>query len=154
MQSKDDQIEKRSNRTQPSNRQNRNIIHFIQDLILYNAKANSPDNWRDSFKLIIAAALSFGLWFMLGSIAIIHIESSREFARKIADLPTKDTEKVAQIEKAALGFESTVKTLYALVTPLATAVTGYFFAASAINRERKEFTSQAETLEEKKQEEA
>lgn len=139
----------------PSRESSKNIIHFVQDWILLNAKANSPEDWRDSLKLIVAAALAFCLWFLLGRIAILHIEASREFARKIADLPAKDTDRVDQIEKAALGFEGTVKTLYALVTPLATAVTGYFFSASALSsKERKASRSQTELLVEENQEKA
>ncbi|MBH8561354.1 hypothetical protein I8748_04035 [Nostoc sp. CENA67] len=105
--------------------------NFFQRWILVNAQANPPQEWRDSFKLIVSAALALSLWIFLGGIAVLHFQVSREFSRKIADLPVQDNAKVNQIEKAALSVNDTAKTLYALITPLATAVTGYFFAASS-----------------------
>lgn len=105
--------------------------NFPQPWILVNAQPNPTPEWRDSFKLIVSAVLALCLWLFLVGIAILHFQVSCEFSRKIADLPVQDNVKVEQIEKAALSVNDTAKTLYALITPLATAVTGYFFAASS-----------------------
>lgn len=102
----------------------------IERLIVLHTEANPPQEWRDSFKLVVSAFLALSLWFFLGTIAFSHFQASCELSRKIANLPEQDNAKVDQIQKAALSFNDTAKTLYALITPLATAVTGYFFAAS------------------------
>lgn len=121
------------NKTSPTNHKVVTIDTLsdkIERLIVLHTKANPPAEWRDSFKLSVSALLAGSLWIFLGIIALSHVQASGEFSRKIANLPEQDSAKVDQIQKAALSFNDTAKTLYALITPLATAVTGYFFAAS------------------------
>lgn len=104
--------------------------NFVQHWILVNAQAYRPQEWHDSFKLIVSAVLALSLWIFLVGIALLHFQVSCEFSRKISNLLVEDNAKVEQIEKAVLSINDTAKTLYALITPIATAVTGYFFAAS------------------------
>ncbi|AFY66202.1 hypothetical protein [Geitlerinema sp. PCC 7407] len=118
------------NSPDPSKHQN----SFFKELVLINAQANPPEEWRASLKLLVSALLALILWGFLGYVAVFHLLTSRQFAQKVADLPAADPARVAQMEKAMIGFNSTVQTLYALLTPLATAVTGYFFAVSGSSR--------------------
>ncbi|HEY9600514.1 MAG TPA: hypothetical protein V6C85_02825 [Allocoleopsis sp.] len=109
---------------------NKSLKNFFQELIVLNALANPPKEWRDSTKLIVSALLAISLWGFLGVIAFKHFQASLEFSRQLAATAPSDKGAVDRIDKAYTGVNETAKTLYALITPLATAITGYFFAAS------------------------
>jgi hypothetical protein len=104
--------------------------NFFKRWILINAQANPPEEWRNSFKLIVSALLAVSLWGFLGVIAFRHFQASSELSRQLAATDSQDNGKIDNIEKAFTGINDTAKTLYTLITPLATAITGYFFAIS------------------------
>jgi hypothetical protein len=103
---------------------------FLRELVFLNAQNNTPHEWRDSVKLIVSAFLAVSLWSFLGMIAFRHFQASLEFSQKLAETAPSDNDTASRIEKASTGVNDTAKTLYTLITPLATAITGYFFAAS------------------------
>jgi hypothetical protein len=109
------------------------------------SKAYQPTEFRSNVKLWGSGILALSLWVLLGFIAWSHFQSSKEFALKLAELSPKleegqislvDQERVQLIEKANGLVDSTANRLYTFLTPIVTAVTGYFFvASSAIPRE-------------------
>lgn len=104
---------------------------FLRSIILLGSIANTPQEWRESFKLVVSGVLALGLWGFLGWVAAFQLNSVTELSKQGANLAGQNGNQNAQIEKAIANVNDTAKTLYALLTPLATAVTGYFFAASS-----------------------
>ena len=103
------------------------------------SKAYQPTEFRSNVKLWGSGILALSLWILLGYIAWSHFQASREFALKLSELPLKledgkislvDQEKVQLIDKANSLVDSTANRLYTFLTPVVTAVTGYFFVAS------------------------
>lgn len=92
----------------------------------------SPEEWRKSFKLIFAASLATGTWIVIGSTLYSQLESSRKFANEIVSENARATplnhEKISNIKDAQDMVDRTSSSIYALLTPIATAITGYFFA--------------------------
>jgi len=109
------------------------------------SKAYQPVEFRSNVKLWGSGVLAITLWILLGFIAWSHFQSSKEFAIKLAEISPSleegqislvDQEKVELIEKANELVDSTANRLYTFLTPIVTAITGYFFvASSAISRE-------------------
>lgn len=103
------------------------------------SKAYQPVEFRSNIKLFGSGILSLSLWILLGCIAWAHFQASRDFAIKLAELPLKlqdgkislvDQERIQLIERANGLVDSTSNRLYTFLTPVVTAVTGYFFVAS------------------------
>jgi hypothetical protein len=94
----------------------------------------SPGEWRESFKLIVAALLATGTWFVIGNTMYSQLESSHKFANKIVPKDAIDTplnqEKISNIKDAQDMVDRTSSSIYALLTPIATVMTGYFFAST------------------------
>lgn len=104
------------------------------------SKAYQPAEFRSNLKLWTAGLLAISLWIVLGNIAHNQFSSSREFASKLASLPVRvekekmsveGEERVKLIEKANNMVDSTARGLYTFLTPIVTAITGYFFVAAS-----------------------
>lgn len=103
------------------------------------SRAYQPVEFRSNLKLWTAGLLAASLWFILGKIAWEQFSSSKEFASRLAALPvrvekdkmsTEGEERVKLIEKANNMVDATANRLYTFLTPIVTAVTGYFFIAA------------------------
>jgi hypothetical protein len=98
----------------------------------------SPGEWRESSKLIVAALLATGTWIVIGITLHSQLESSHKFADKIVSENVIATplnhEKISNIKDAQDMVDRTSSSIYALLTPIATAITGYFFASTGAKK--------------------
>jgi len=94
--------------------------------------AYQPTESRSNVKLWGSALLALMLWVLLISLAWSHFQSTKETAAKRAALPIDATDRqVDLIEKSSDMVNSTASSLYTFLTPVVTAITGYFFVASS-----------------------
>jgi hypothetical protein len=109
----------------------------------WTVKLYKPEEFRSNVKLWGSGILALSLWILLGTLAWSHFEASRQFAFKISTLSPKledgkislvHQQEVQLIEKANTLVDSTSNRLYTFLTPIVTAITGYFFVASAASR--------------------
>jgi hypothetical protein len=100
---------------------------LIYDLVRMNATVNTPPEWRESVKLGFAGVLALGCWSLLGWVLASQFLSSRITAEKIE--VAKDSTQVALIKDAHEVVDRTASSIYSLLTPIATAITGYFFVS-------------------------
>jgi hypothetical protein len=98
---------------------------------------NPPPEWRESTKLTIAGFLAVSNWCLLGWLICSQFNNSVSFAEKIAALPPTEKDRINLIKDANETVNKTASSLYAFVTPFATAITGYFFISSGILPGRK-----------------
>ena len=104
------------------------------------SKAYQPTEFRSNVKLWGSGILALSLWVLLGCIAWSHFQASKDFALQLSALPLKledgkislvDQEKIQLIDKANGLVDSTANRLYTFLTPVVTAVTGYFFISAS-----------------------
>lgn len=106
------------------------------------SKTYQPVEFRSNLKLWSAAILAGSLWVVLGKIALGQFSSSQEFARSISSqvnkvkvengrLSPEIEQKIQIIRQSNDMVASSAQNLYAFLTPIVTAVTGYFFVASS-----------------------
>ena len=93
----------------------------------------SGKEFRENLKAGMSGVLALGLWLLLGSIVVAHVAATITFSWELvkssnANGTGKGNE---QVEKATSLVGDTAKTLYSFLTPLATAVTGYYFTTRA-----------------------
>lgn len=89
----------------------------------------NPADLRKNFHTRVSGELAKGLWYLLGSVVVIHLVAIVGFSWRLTNAPTAgDTDRTDRIETAIATVGDAVKTLYAVLTPLATAVTGYYFS--------------------------
>jgi hypothetical protein len=101
---------------------------LIYDLVRMSATGNTPPEWRESVKLGLAGVLALGCWSLLGWVLASQFLSSRVTAEKIE--AARDSTQVALIKDAHEVVDRTASSIYSLLTPVATAITGYFFVSS------------------------
>jgi hypothetical protein len=89
------------------------------------------EEMRKTFEAGMSGVLALGLWLLLGGTVITHLAATVVFSSQLVEKPSvNDTEGQSErIEKATSTVGDTAKTLYALLTPLAATVTGYYFTA-------------------------
>jgi beta-lactamase regulating signal transducer with metallopeptidase domain len=97
----------------------------------------SPSESRENLKSIFAVILGTGSWILLGWLIYAQFVESAFFARKIAQLEPTEKDKIALIKDANETVNKTTNSLYALLTPVATAITGYFFISSGAAASKK-----------------
>jgi hypothetical protein len=109
----------------------------------WTVKLYKPEEFRSNVKLWGSGILALSLWILLGALAWSHFDASRQLAFKISTLSPKledgkislvHQQEVQLIEKANTLVDSTSNRLYTFLTPIVTAVTGYFFVSSAASR--------------------
>lgn len=93
---------------------------------------NSSPEWRENTKLVMAATLAGGTWIVLGWLIYSQFTNTVSFAEKIATLNPADKDRISLIKEANETVNKTSSSLYAFITPFATAITGYFFISSGI----------------------
>ncbi len=101
---------------------------FISDLIRMNATVNTPPEWRESVKLLVAAFLALGCWSLLGWLLFAQFQYSLAVSDKLEKPENKD--RIVFIKDARDGVNQTSSSIYALLTPIAASITGYFFVTS------------------------
>lgn len=92
---------------------------------------NTHPEWRENSKLIIAGILACGTWSVLGWLICSQFQNSVSFAEKIAAIPSTATDRINVIKEANDTVNKTSSSLYAFITPFATAISGYFFISSS-----------------------
>lgn len=104
------------------------------------SRAYQPVEFRSNLKLWTAGLLAISLWIVLGHVALNQFASSKEFAGRLASLPVKiekekmsieGEERVKLLEKANNMVDASANRLYTFLTPIVTAITGYFFVAAS-----------------------
>lgn len=106
---------------------------FLKKVIEY----NNPPEWRESTKILTATFLAISSWSLLGWLAYSQFKTTQSFADRLAADPLGDKERIALIKDANETVNKTASSLYALLIPIATAVTGYFFISSGTLSDRK-----------------
>lgn len=86
----------------------------------------SPADKRENQKVQTAHRLAIGLWLLLGIIVVIHFGFVCCMSHGLLQA---DKEKVELGKLGVSQINETAKTLYTLLAPLATAITGYFFTS-------------------------
>lgn len=109
------------------------LTDFLKKVVEY----NTPPEWRESTKLITATFLAISSWSLLGWLAYSQFKASESFALQLAAATPGDKDRVALIKDANETVNKTASSLYALLIPIATAVTGYFFISSGTLSGRK-----------------
>jgi hypothetical protein len=113
---------------------------FFQKALEWTVTLYRPEEFRSNVKLWGSGILALSLWTLLGVLAYSHFESSRKLAFQISELTPQlengkigvvHQEKVQLLEKANTMVDSTSNRLYTFLTPIVTAITGYFFVSSA-----------------------
>jgi hypothetical protein len=107
---------------------------FLKKIIEY----NNPPEWRESTKLLTATFLAISSWSLLGWLAYSQFKTSQSFADRLAAAPPGDKEQIALIKDANETVNKTASSLYALLIPIASAITGYFFVSSGTFSDKKE----------------
>jgi hypothetical protein len=89
----------------------------------------SANEFCKTFHTRVSGELARGLWYLLGLVVVLHMISVIGFSWRLTDTPTAgDTDRTERIETAIATVSDAAKVLYAVLTPLATAVTGYYFS--------------------------
>jgi hypothetical protein len=122
------------------------LLRLVNYLLKQNAEMNTPPEWRESLKAGISALLAISLWIFLGWIASSQLQQSKEYAAQIAKVLPTDKDKINLIERAAERVDKTANALYAILTPIATAVTGYFFISQGVPSSRQGLKQQVPEL--------
>jgi hypothetical protein len=110
---------------------------FLKKVVEY----NTPPEWRESTKLLTATFLAISSWSLLGWLAYSQFTTSQSFALQIATLKPEDKDRIALIKDANETVNKTANSLYALLIPIASAITGYFFVSSATVSSKKDRTN-------------
>jgi hypothetical protein len=114
--------------------------NVFQKALEWTVTLYKPEEFRSNVKLWGSGILSLSLWILLGVLAWSHFESSRKLALQMSSLTPQledgkislvHQEKVQLIEKANTMVDSTSNRLYTFLTPIVTAITGYFFVSSS-----------------------
>ncbi|WP_138505543.1 hypothetical protein [Nostoc sp. PA-18-2419] len=103
---------------------------FLQKLLLANATANTPPEWRESLKLISAGLLGISLWFFIGWIAGASYLKIQDYSEQISKLKDSKDPQIENLNKAVSIINDASKTLYSQLIPIATVVSGFFFVAA------------------------
>lgn len=83
---------------------------------------------RKNYNTLLSGTLAKVLWYTLGGVVVLHFASVIVFSWRLADKPDlNDTNYPERVKSAIASVNDTAKTLYTFLTPLATAVTGYYF---------------------------
>ena len=106
---------------------------FLKKVIEY----NNPPEWRESTKILTATFLAISSWSLLGWLAYSQFTTSQSFAERLAAAPV-DKDRIALIKDANETVNKTASSLYALLIPIASAITGYFFVSSGTFSAKKE----------------
>jgi phosphate/sulfate permease len=101
----------------------------------------TPSDFRENTKVIVAASLAAGCWITFGVLIHTQFSASREAANKIiafADAkkaPAPEDEKRINIIKDANNVvNQTANSIYALLSPVAAGITGFFFVSSGFKK--------------------
>ena len=105
-------------------------MRFLQKLLLENATANTPPEWRESLKLISAGLLGISLWFFIGWVACASYLKIQDYSDQISKLKDSKDPQIENIDKAVNIINDASKTLYSQLIPIATVVSGFFFVAA------------------------
>lgn len=112
----------------------------FQKALEWTLRLYKPEEFRSNVKLWGSGVLALSLWILLGFLAWSHFESSQKLAFKVSELKPQledgkislvHQEKVQLLEKANNIVDSTSNRLYTFLTPIVTAITGYFFVSSS-----------------------
>ena len=105
------------------------------------AEAYQPTEFRSNVKLWGSAILGLSLWSLLIAVAWSNFKTTKELALKLSSIdPVLDKEgnislihqeKVNLIEQSISAIESTTDRNYTFLTPIVTAITGYFFVSAS-----------------------
>jgi hypothetical protein len=87
---------------------------------------------RENLKTLFAICLGTGSWILLGWLIYSQFNTSQYFSRQMILIPAEKKEQIALIKEANETVNKTANSLYALMMPIATAITGYFFISSGI----------------------
>ena len=79
----------------------------------------------------IAGGLAISLWVMLVITVVWHIWSISQLNQKFWSDTNKLSDAQVKMEKSLSAISDTAKTLYAVITPIAVTITGFYFQTSS-----------------------
>jgi hypothetical protein len=128
----------------------------IRDNLANSLFPSSPSEWRENVKMMMAAGLAIGSWIMLGSLLWSHFDASRKSAATITEFiaspvnkdlkPEERLARVAALKDAHELVDKTSNSIYVLVMPLATAITGFFFISAGLTKKNADSSELPPTL--------
>jgi sterol desaturase/sphingolipid hydroxylase (fatty acid hydroxylase superfamily) len=89
----------------------------------------TPQEYRKNYRTRLSGTLAKRLWYLLGGVVVVHVIAVIVFSWKLIEDPVTGTaeQRTERIQSAIDNVNETSKTLYTFLTPLVTAVTGYYF---------------------------
>jgi hypothetical protein len=93
----------------------------------------SPGEQRKNYRLYVAGGLAAILWLSLLGVIAYHCFSTFYFSRQLSQLKTE--EKSSSVKEAIQMSQETAQSIYTFLTPLAAAVTAFFFDANGSSKD-------------------
>lgn len=106
----------------------------------------SSGELRKNFRTLVSGRLATGLWVLLGGVVSVHIigvalsSLSLSLYAVLSDINIEENNSEVRkqlVEDSVALVDGSAKTLYSFLTPLATAITGYYFSAIETEVEQK-----------------
>ena len=96
---------------------------------------SSLEEQRKTYKTRISGHLAQLLWWLLGGVVVLHLLATIGFSACLIKKPASDDKEqyIERIKTAILSINEASKTLYTFLGPLATVVTGFYFAENNNN---------------------
>jgi hypothetical protein len=93
----------------------------------------SPGEKRKNYRLYVAGGLAGILWLSLLGVIAYHCFSTFHFSRRLSELKTE--EESSSVKEAIQMNQETAQSIYTFLTPLAAAVTAFFFDANGSSKD-------------------
>ena len=93
----------------------------------------SPGEKRKNYRLYVAGGLAAILWLSLLGVIVYHCFSTFYFSRQLSQLKTE--EESSSVKEAIQMSQETAQSIYTFLTPLAAAVTAFFFDANGSSKD-------------------
>ncbi|ERN42927.1 hypothetical protein KR51_00002300 [Rubidibacter lacunae KORDI 51-2] len=96
----------------------------------------SQEDRRRNYETRVSGELAYSLWITLAVVASLHAICIGILTWHLVHAPGNDEEAInRRFDRALNEVHDTAKTIYTFLTPLATAVTGYYFANTERSRD-------------------
>lgn len=100
-------------------------------------KTISHSELRETLKSIVAIMIGTGSWILLGWLIYAQFKTSQSFAYQLAATSPDNKERIVLIKDANETVIKTSSSLFSLLMPVATAITGYFFITSGVKIDKR-----------------
>lgn len=106
---------------------------LFKNLDLSQTESPSPAEKRKTFKTKIAGWLAVGLWVGLIIVYLGHLTAIVYLSVLLVNPPASDDPtRLERFDRSFVAINDTAKTIYSFLTPLATAITSYYFVTELV----------------------